>query len=465
VNTSLLIKNGVVVNADKKRRADVYIDEGRIKEIKKSITRPAGRTIDASGCFLFPGGIDPHVHMELPVRGGHSSDTFSTGSRAALFGGTTTIIDFANQERGGTLSHALGEWMSRANGNSFCDFAFHVSITDYNDRTRREIRECVERHGVSSFKIFTAYEALRIGDADILAIMEDVAKLHAIVLAHAENGDMIERVTAKHRSHGKHEVKYHPEAHPVEAEIEATTRLVDMALHTGCALYVVHITSGEALRRLAGARKAHARRKRLPSVFAETCPQYLLLDRALYEVPGFEGAKYVCSPPLRGAADRAALWRGIEDGRIDTLATDHCPFTMKQKEWGLGDYARIPNGVPGVEHRMQLLFSEGVAKKRIKPERFVELTSTAAARVFGLYPKKGAIMPGSDGDIVIFDPEAVDRISARSHHMNCDYSVYEDLRVRGRCRTVILRGTVAVDGGALELPEGFGRYIPRVILV
>lgn len=456
-----LIRGGTVVTAEDQVLADVHIIGEKIQAVGPEASRAvvsAERILDATGCYVFPGGIDPHTHMELPLPSTQSSDSFESGTAAALHGGTTTIIDFANQWRGGTLKEALSKWRTKADGNALCDYGLHLSITEFTKSVRDELPGCV-RAGVPSFKIFTAYKGtMQIDDRQILQVMESVHEQGGLVLAHAENGDLIDHLVARHRVRNELAPKFHALSRPTIAEAEATSRLIDLAAQTHCPLYIVHLSAGEALER---ARAAVARNRVSSPVYLETCIQYLLLTSELYEQPGFDGAKYVLSPPLRSASDLQALWKGLADNVIEVLATDHCPFTLEQRRLGIHDFTKIPNGLAGVEHRMELLFSEGVSKGRLPLSRFVELTSTAAARIFGLYPKKGTVEAGSDADLVIFDPTRKKIISAASHHMHVDYSVYEGREVTGVCRTVMLRGQVAVHEGELKIGKGFGKFLVR----
>jgi len=456
---SLIIKNGIVVTAEKIQQADVYIVGEKIAKIGRNLHLSAAQVIDASNCYLFPGGIDPHVHMDLPIKDFYSSDSFTTGSAAALHGGTTTIIDFANQAKGRSLIEAVDEWQSRADRKCHCDYAFHASITDYNNTTRKEVSQCIDDYGITSFKTFTAYKSsLMIDDRQLIQVMTDVAKQGGLVLSHAENGDLIDSQMDKYRQEGNLAPKYHALSHPGVAEAEAVSRVIDLAYATNCPLYIVHLSSGQSLERI---KFLNCLKRKSPPIFVETCPQYLLLDESLYEQEDLEAAKYVMSPPIRAKSDREALWKALKSGLVTSIGTDHCPFLLQQKKLGLGDFSKIPNGIPGVEHRMELLYSEGVEKGRISLKRFVELTSTAAAKVFGLYPRKGSIKPGADADIVIFDPAQKHILSSKTHHMNCDYSVYEGLKVKGKCWITILRGVVAACDGAIRVEKGFGMYLKR----
>jgi dihydropyrimidinase len=452
---SILIKNGRIITASQDFIADIYCEHEKIITIGKDLQVSASEVIDATGKFVFPGGIDPHVHLDMPFMGTSSSDTYETGTRAALHGGTTMLIDFVLQTQGKSLHHALNEWKGRSNGNCFSDYSFHMAVTDFNEDTKAEIIDMVEKEGIISFKTFMAYKgALMIDDRQMVGLMEEVKKRGGMVIVHATNGDMIDFLIAKHRSEGKLEPLYHYLSQPEITESEATGRFADMAFHTGVPAYVVHMTCEGALNHVRDAAKRNQK------VYAETCIQYLMLDASLYE-QNFEGAKWVMSPPLRQKKDQAALWAGINQGTVQVVATDHCPFMWEQKKMGLHDFSKIPNGHPAVEHRMELLFSEGVVKGKISLNKFVEVSSTNAAKIFGMFPKKGTISIGSDADLVIFDPLKKHTLSVDSHHMNVDYSAYEGYEVTGKCETVILRGKVAIDNGKVRIEKGYGQFVKR----
>ena len=454
--SSLLIKNGTVVTATDTQKADVYIVDEKVQAIGCDLSFSADKTIDAHGCYLIPGGIDAHTHMELPFMGTHSSDTFESGTLAALHGGTTSIIDFAIQTQGDTLNNALNCWHEKADGNAVGDYAFHCAVTDFNDGTRDEIKGLIENRGVTSFKTFMAYKgALMIDDRQMIELFAELKKHGGMLTTHAENGDMVDAAIAKNLAEGNTDPKYHALSRPPICEAEASGRIIDLAYSGDHPLYIVHMTCEDALNRV---RLASMRGQK---VHVETCVQYLLLDDSLYFQEGFEGAKYVMSPPLRKKSDQEALWSGIEQNLVHTVATDHCPFCMEQKEMGKGNFSKIPNGAPGVEHRMELMFSEGVKKRGLSLNKFVELTSTAPAEIFGMFPRKGTIAIGSDADIVVFDPNEKHTLSAETHHMNCDYSAYEGWQLEGKCRTTILRGTIAVDEGKALIGKGFGKYQSR----
>jgi len=452
----ILIQNGRIVTASEDYIADIYIDNGVIAGIGQALeVQNPHRVIDASGKLIFPGGIDPHVHLDMPFMGTFSSDNYETGTSAALHGGTTTLIDFVLQTQGKSLRHALNEWQMRSNDNCYCDYSFHMAVTDFNESTRQEIRGMVEDEGITSFKTFMAYKgALMIDDRQMVGLMEEVKKQGGMVTVHATNGDMIDYLVARFRSEGKTAPIYHYLSQPEVTESEATGRFADLARYTGVPAYVVHMTCEGALNQV---RRAGSLNQK---VHAETCIQYLILDASLYE-QNFDGAKWVMSPPLRQKKDQDALWAGIQQGIVQVVATDHCPFRWEQKRLGLHDFSRIPNGHPAIEHRMELLFSEGVVKKKISLNKFVEVSSTNAARLFGMYPQKGTIGIGSDADLIIFDPSRKHTISVANHHMNVDYSAYEGWELTGKCEMVLLRGEIAVEQEQIQLKKGFGKFIKR----
>lgn len=452
---SLLIKNGRIITAAEDYVADIFIDGETISAIGKNLVMKADETIDATGKLIFPGGIDPHVHLDMPFMGTYSSDNYETGTRAALHGGTTMVIDFILQTQGKSLRHALEQWQGRSYGNCFGDYSFHMAVTDFNDDTKKEIKEMVEKEGIISFKTFMAYKgALMIDDRQMVGLMNEVKEQGGMVTVHATNGDMIDFLIAKHRSEGKLSPLYHYLSQPEITEAEATGRFADMANYTGCPAYVVHMTCEGALNHIRDVEKRNQK------VYAETCIQYLILDASLYE-KDFEGAKWVMSPPLRQKKDQETLWAGINQGTVQVVATDHCPFMWEQKKMGEKDFSKIPNGHPAIENRMELLFSEGVNKGKISLNKFVEVSSTNAAKIFGMFPKKGCIAVGSDADLVIFDANEKHTISAKTHHMNVDYSGYEGWELKGKVKTTILRGQVAIDNGDVKIKKGYGQFVKR----
>src|SRR5882724_8195261 len=426
---SLLIKNGRVITATDDYIADVFVEGETVVAVGKNLAAKADREIDATGMLVMPGGVDPHVHLDMPFMGTFSSDTHETGTRAALFGGTTTVIDFVLQKQGHSLHEALAEWNGRAEGTAVGDYSFHMAVTDFNDKTRAEIKEMIEKEGITSFKTYMAYKgALMIDDRQMTALMQEVKKQGGMVTVHATNGDMIDYLIAKHQKEGKLSPLYHYLSQPEVTEAEASARFADMAHYTGVPAYIVHLTCEGALNAVRNATRRNQK------VWVETCIQYLLLDASLYE-KDFEGAKWLMSPPLREKKDQLTLWAGINQGLVNVVATDHCPFMWKQKLMSKDDFSKIPNGHPVIENRMELLYSEGVHKGKISL----------------MFPRKGTIAPGSDADIVIFDPKQEHTLSANTHHMNVDYSAYEGRKITGKVKTVLLRGALAIDNDKCQL--------------
>jgi dihydropyrimidinase len=452
---STLIKNGRIITATDDYTADIFIEGETISAIGKNLNITADTIIDASGKLLIPGGIDPHVHLEMPFMGAFSSDNYETGTLAALHGGTTTVIDFVIQSMGKSLYEALREWQGRATGNVYSDYAFHMAVTDFNPNTQLEIKDLIEKEGITSFKTFMAYKgSLMIDDRQMIGLMNEVKKYGGIVTVHATNGDIIDYLVAKNKADGNLSPLYHYLSQPEITETEATGRFIDMAFQTGSNSYIVHMTCEGALNKVRDAQKRNQK------VFVETCIQYLVLDASVYE-RGFESAKWVMSPPIREKKDQKALWAAINQGIVHTLATDHCPFMWDDKRKGENDFTKIPNGAPGIEHRMELIFSEGVNKGKISLNKMVDITSASSAKIFGMFPKKGTIAVGSDADIVIFNTTKKHTLSADTHHHHCDYSAYEGHEVTGKAEIVILRGKVAIDNGNVKIKKGYGEFIKR----
>src|SRR5882724_2083552 len=452
---SILIKNGRIITATDDYVADIFIEGEAVSAIGKGLAMKADTVLDASGRLVLPGGIDPHVHLDMPFMGTYSSDNYETGTRAALYGGTTMVIDFILQKQGNSLHAALEEWKGRSDNNCVGDYSFHMAVTDFNDNTKKEIKDFIEKEGISSFKTFMAYKgALMIDDRQMIGLMEEVRKCGGLINVHATNGDMIDYLTQKHRGEGKLSPLYHYLSQPEITEAEASERFVDMAFYTGCPGYIVHLTCEGALNAVRDATKRNQK------MFVGTCIQYLILDASLYE-KDFEGAKWVMSPPLREKKDQLTLWAGINQGLVNVVATDHCPFMWKQKLMGKDDFSKIPNGHPAIEHRMELLYSEGVHKGKISLNKYVEVACTNPAKIFGMFPRKGTIAPGSDADIVIFDPQQKHTLSAKTHHMNVDYSAYEGRKITGKVKTVLLRGQVVIDKGKCLVEKGYGKFIKR----
>ena len=451
---SVLIKNGRIITADADYIADIFIEGETISTIGKNLIVEADTVIDAAGKLVMPGGIDPHVHLDMPFMGTFSSDTYETGTRAALYGGTTMVIDFVLQTQGKSLQSALNEWKGRSDNNCVGDYSFHMAVTDFNDDTKKEIQHFIEEEGITSFKTFMAYKgALMIDDGQMIGLMEEVKKHGGLINVHATNGDMIDYLVQKYRAEGKLSPLYHYLSQPEVTEAEASERFVDMANFTGCPGYIVHLTCEGALNAVRNATRRNQK------TFVETCIQYLIIDASLYEKE--DGAKWVMSPPLREKKDQATLWAGINQGLVQVVATDHCPFMWEQKLMGKDDFSKIPNGHPAIENRMELLFSEGVVKNKITLNKYVEVSSTNAAKIFGMFPRKGTIAVGSDADIVIIDPNEKHSISAKTHHMNVDYSSYEGWEVTGKVKTVLLRGKVAIENNECNVSKGYGKFIKR----
>jgi dihydropyrimidinase len=452
-----LIRNGTVVTATDTYAADVGVSGGKISAIAAHLPiENAGRVIDAAGRLVMPGGIDVHTHLDMPFGGTTSADDFESGTIAAAFGGTTTLIDFAIQYKGQTLRRAFDTWMKKAHDKAVTDYAFHCIITDLGAAQLEEMSQLI-REGVTSFKLFMAYPGVfMLDDATIFRAMSQAAKHAGLICMHAENGGAIDVIVQKALAEGKRAPKYHALTRPTTAEAEATSRAIALAEMAGAPVYIVHLSCNEALEKV-----REARDRGLP-VYAETCPQYLYLSLENFDVPGFEGAKYVFTPPLREKWHQEKLWQGLALDTLQVVSTDHCPFCFKeQKELGKDDFTKIPNGGPGIEHRLSLIYTGGVHAKRFSANRFVELVSTAPAKLFGLYPRKGTIAVGSDADLVIFDPDEQQVISAKTHHMRVDYSMFEGIQITGVPKTVLSRGLTVIDSGKFAGRPGAGQFLRR----
>jgi dihydropyrimidinase len=456
---SLLIKNGHVVTAVDDYYADVYIEGDKVAQIGKDLKVRADRTIDAAGRLVIPGGIDPHTHLDMPFGGTVSADDFETGTRAAAFGGTTTLIDFAIQTKGRSTIEGLDTWHGKAEGKAAIDYAFHMIVTDMPDERLPEMTRLREE-GVTSYKLFMAYPGvLYCDDGTIFRAMRKAGEDGTLVCMHAENGIVIDEIIKRAVAEGKKAPKYHALTRPTRMEGEGVHRAIAIAEVADVPVYIVHLSSSDALEEVKRARDRGVR------AFAETCPQYLFLDESYYDREGFEGARWVMTPALREKWNQEALWTGLRQGDLAAISTDHCPFCFKgQKDLGVESFTKIPNGAPGVENRMSLVYNGGVAQGRIGLNKFVELTSTAAAKLFGLFPRKGTIAVGSDADIVIFNPERKETISINrphTHHMRVDYSAWEGFEVQGWSEIVIARGRVVVEDGQFAGRKGDGRFIKR----
>jgi dihydropyrimidinase len=457
---SLLITNGRVITATDDYVADVYCENGTIAAIGKDLPShrfQADRTIDASGKYVMPGGIDVHTHLDMPFGGTCSSDDFESGTIAGAFGGTTSLVDFAIQYRGKTMRHALDEWMAKASGKAAIDYSFHMILTELPDAGLGDMDAMVRQEGITSFKLFMAYPGVfMVDDATIFKALRRTGENGGLVCMHAENGGMIDVLVQEALRKGQKAPKYHALTRPSRAEGEATGRAIALAEIAGVPIYIVHLSSADALEKV-----KHARDMGLPA-YAETCPQYLFLSYDNYEEPGFNGAKYVMSPPLREKWHQDVLWKGLAKNDLQVISTDHCPFCMsEQKELGKDDFSKIPNGAPGIETRLTLVHNGGVRGGRISLNRFVELCSTTPARMFGLFPRKGTIAVGSDADIVIFDPDAKQTLGVKTLHMRVDYNPYEGTVVQGAPSVVISNGAVIVEGGKFVGKKGAGRFLKR----
>ena len=455
---SILIKNGRVVTAVDDYYADVYIEGEQIAQIGKNLNVQADEVIDATDRLVLPGGIDPHTHMDMPFGGTNSADDFESGTIAAAFGGTTTIVDFAIQTKGESTMKGLDVWHEKAAGRATIDYGFHMIITDMPDERLPEMRRLADE-GITSYKLFMAYPGvLYVDDVTLYRTFRQAGENTTRISMHAENGIVIDEIIKAAVKDGKVAPRWHAHTRPTRMEAEGVHRAIAIAEVAKVPLYIVHLSCSDALE------EVKRGRARGDDVIAETCPQYLFLDQSYYDKEGFEGAKWVMTPALREEWNQDALWQGLQFRDLETIATDHCPFCFKeQKELGLDSFTKIPNGAPGVENRMSLVYNGGVVKGRIDLNRFVELTSTAAAKAFGMFPKKGTIAVGSDADIVIFDPERKETIGVNNpctHHMKVDYSAYEGFEVQGFTETVLSRGRVIIRKNSLET-KGGGQFIKR----
>jgi dihydropyrimidinase len=455
---SLLIRNGEIVTATERYVADIYVENETISAIGQNLTAPAGaEVIDATGKYVFPGFIDPHTHIYLPFMGTYSKDTYTTGTQAALVGGTTTIFDMVCPSRAMSAKEGFDTWSAQAAGKACCDYSYHMGVTRWNEAAADQLRDIVAA-GVSSFKVFLAYKgAFGIDDTELYATLKLAKELGVIVTAHCENETLVAERQKELLTAGKTDPAWHHESRPPLVEAEGVHHLMTFAELTGASIYIVHLSCEEALK------KALEARLRGVDVAVETLIQYLLIDKTYAEKPDFEGAKFVMSPPLRDAKNQPVLWNALRTGLIQTVATDHAPFDFKgQKPMGAADFAKIPNGIPALEDRVNLLYTYGVKAGRIDLHTFVDVASTKAAKLFGLFPKKGAIQIGSDADLVIYDPAYRGKISAATQTMNVDYSAFEGWPIEGRPSIVTVRGEVAVREGKFVGTVGRGRFLKRV---
>lgn len=449
----LLVKNGTLVTGETQQKADLLLEEGRIARVAPHLEDSGAETLDAAGCLVFPGFIDAHTHLDMECAAGFTADDFETGTRAALAGGTTTVVDFATQDKGQTLEQGLKAWEQKARGKAMCDYGFHMAITDWNEDIPEQMADMCRR-GITSFKLYLAYDNLRLTLEQVEQVLSAAAKLGAVVCAHCEDGDDVDAGIARQKELGHFGPEAHPASRPNEVEAKAVEQFLALARRTGAQAYVVHLSTRQGLEVIRSARREGQ------VVWAETCPQYLALTDEVYRRPGFEGGKFVCSPPIRSQADQDALWQALEEGEIEVISTDHCSFTLAQKALGREDFSLIPNGLPGIEHRPQLIYGLGVASGKITPSRMCALLSETPARIFGLYPRKGSLQVGADADLVIWDPAVFQTISVQNQHQHVDYTPYEGLTLPGQARQVLLRGRVVAQGGAVE-ESATGIFLPR----
>lgn len=454
---TILIKNGRIITDVEDYTADIFIEKGKISTIFSKISSNADVIIDASDKYVIPGGIDVHTHLDTPMENTFSSDNFESGTIAAAYGGTTTIIDFPTQNRGSSPQDALQRWFQKAEGKACIDFGFHMILTDTTHLELEDLKELVNE-GITSFKLFMAYPgSLMLDDGSIFELMRAAQKLGSLICIHAENGEVIDSLVNEAVEDGKTVPLFHALTRPASMEGEAINRSIALAKVAGCPVYIVHVSTYDGLKRIMEARDQGT------PVFAETCPQYLLLSLDdMIDSKGFESAKYVFTPPLREQGHQEKLWDGIAKNHIQVVATDHCPFNLNgQKDFGKDDFTKIPNGAPGIENRLHLMYENGVKKNRISLNRWIELCATKPAKIFGLYPKKGTIAVDSDADLVIWDPKQEITISAKTHHMNVDYNLYEGYKISGSPATVISNGEIIVDNNNFIGKAGRGKYLKR----
>ena len=449
-----LFKGGTVVSGQGTRPADVLVEGGTISAVGTDLSADGAQIVDCAGKLLFPGFIDAHTHFDLAVAGTVTADDFATGSRAALRGGTTTVIDYAAPDKGETLAYGLAKWREKAAGRCACDYGFHMTIDDWSEGISREMGEMVDQ-GIPTFKMYMTYPAMMLPEGDLYRALKRLRELGCLTGVHCENSAVIDALIAEAKAAGRMGPASHPRTRPAPLEAEAVSRLLRIAQVADVPVIIVHLSTREGLE------EVRAARRRGQTVYVETCPQYLLLDESVYDAADYlDAARYVCAPPIRGAADRDALWEALKSGEIQTVATDHCSFTLEQKRMGREDFTKIPGGLPGVEDRGVLLYTAGVAAGRIDEAAMCRLLSENAAKLYGCWPRKGVIAPGSDADIVIYDPAAEGAITAADHIQNVDYDPYEGIPARGNIHQVYLRGTLAVDRGqVLAGPDG--QFIPR----
>lgn len=449
-----LLKNGTVVSGEKTEIQDVLIEGEKITKVGTDLQEQEAHVLDMTGKLLFPGFIDAHTHFDLEVAGTVTADDFESGTKAAVCGGTTLVIDYASQDKGGgTLKEGLEKWHKKADGKCSCDYSFHMSVVEWNERTEEEIEEMI-REGITSFKLYMTYPAMMVNDCDLYKIMKKLHESGCFAGVHCENSGVIDALICEAKAQGRLGPENHPLVRPDDMEAEAVHRLLVIARQADAPVMIVHLTNQKAYHEIEEARKQGQ------TVYAETCPQYLLLDDSVYSRPDFEGAKFVCAPPIRKKEDQDCLWQALSEDKIQTVATDQCSFTMEQKALGKKDFTKIPGGLPGVETRGTLLYTYGVREGRITLEQMCRLLSENAAKLYGVYPRKGAILPGSDADIAVIDPLKESVISAETHAYRTDNNPFEGFALHGGIDKVFLRGNLVVDHGKL-VKEKLGKYIYR----
>lgn len=452
-----IVKNGTIVTAADTFKGEILIEDGKITQIGANLSAVGAEVIDAKGCLVFPGGIDPHTHLDMPFGGTVTRDDFESGTIAAAFGGTTSIIDFCLTNKGEPLKNAIQTWHNKSKDKAVIDYSFHLMISEINDQVLNELPQVINEEGITSFKVFMAYKnVFQADDETLFKTLVTAKDLGALVMVHAENGDVIDYLTKKALAEGNTDPIYHALTRPPELEGEATGRAARFTGLANSQLYVVHVSCADAVEKIAEARAKGY------EVWGETCPQYLVLDQSYLEKPNFDGAKYVWSPPLREKWNQDVLWNALKSGQLQTLGSDQCSFDFKgQKDLGRGDFTKIPNGGPMIEDRLTILFSEGVKKGRISLNQFVDITSTRIAKLFGLFPKKGTISIGADADLVIFDPNIERVLSAETHHMAVDYNAFEGMKVTGEPVSVLVRGEYVVRDKQFVGKPGSGQYLKR----
>lgn len=449
-----LLKNGTVVSGTGTKKADILIEGEKIAAVGENLPAEGAEVLDLKGKLLFPGFIDGHTHFDLEVAGTVTADDFETGTKAAILGGTTLVIDYASQDKGGhTLKEGLEKWRQKADGKCSCDYSFHMSIVEWNEETEREVQDMIDE-GITSFKLYMTYPAMMVDDCDMYKILKKLADCGCFAGVHCENAGVIDALIAEAKKEGRLGPENHPLVRPDTLEAEAVHRLLVIAKEAGAPVMVVHLTNRKAYEEILRARAGGQ------TVYAETCPQYLLLDDSVYSQPDFRGAVYVCAPPIRKKEDQECLWNALKKGEIQTVATDQCSFTLEQKALGKDDFTKIPGGLPGVQTRGTLLYTYGVKAGKITPEQMCSLLSENAAKLYGVYPRKGALLPGSDADIVVLDPEKESVISAKTHAYNTDNNPFEGFKLGCVIDKVFLRGHLAVEDGELK-QEKLGGFIRR----